>query len=212
MDMFSHAEQHRRHVERQKRLWARPSTKETTNRVLEAPCVKEGPRKLNMWEIFEMEFDAHVHDWQTMIRKSYDLAAENHRLKSELGMKDDQLLNDDEEFFFHRKQPIREIIAACVAEYGVSWEKMKGKSRERKRVNAKHKTIHALHEARPDLSLPAIGRIFEMDHTSILFAIRKIKALNGDEKAREFVEKKTANMKIWFEEMKEGRRTKGKTK
>lgn len=210
MDMiFSHAEQHRRHLERQKRLWAKPSTAEPVNRVPEPPSVKQKPRRKNMWEIFEMEFDAHVHDWQTMIRRSYDLAAENHRLKSELGIKNDKLLNDDEEFFFHRKQPIREIIAECVEKFGVPWEKMRSRTRSRTIVNAKHQTIHTLHEARPDLSLPAIGRIFEMEHTSILFAIRKVKALNGDEKAREFVEKKNANMKKWFAEVNAGRRKKG---
>ena len=89
---------------------------------------------------------------------------------------------------------------------------MRSRSRKREWVNAKHMTIHALHEARPDLSSPAIGRIFQMDHSSILFSIKKIQALNGDLKAKEFVDKKNANMQRWFQDMKEGRRTKGKTK
>ncbi|MBX3751922.1 MAG: hypothetical protein KF897_17725, partial [Opitutaceae bacterium] len=48
-----------------------------------------------------------------------------------------------------------------------------GASRTRHVVEARFEAIRLVRAARPDLSLPAIGRLFNRDHTTILHALKR---------------------------------------
>lgn len=71
------------------------------------------------------------------------------------------------------KEPARDIVAKVAALHGMTASEVISARRDRKTVEARFDAIKAVADARPDLSLPQIGRIFERDHTSILHALRK---------------------------------------
>jgi len=81
----------------------------------------------------------------------------------------------------HRRT-VKEIILDTLNEFpAVSYAQVIGASRTYSIVEARHTCVFAVHKARPDLSLPQIGKLFGgRDHTSILHCIRKMEArLNG---------------------------------
>lgn len=59
---------------------------------------------------------------------------------------------------------------------GITVQAVKGRSRTFPVVAARHAAIYAVKMERPDMSYPAIGRWFGLDHTSILHCVRKIQA------------------------------------
>lgn len=67
-----------------------------------------------------------------------------------------------------------DILRDVAVKHGLTVGILRGPSRSRHIVAVRHEAIAAVHVARPDLSLPALGRIFNRDHTSILFALRKL--------------------------------------
>lgn len=67
----------------------------------------------------------------------------------------------------------RALIAQVAARRGVSAAEVLGQKRERRVVEARFDAIAAVYRARPDLTLPRIGAIFNRDHTSILHALSK---------------------------------------
>lgn len=69
--------------------------------------------------------------------------------------------------------PMRALILSIAREHGLTYADMIGKSRRKHIVQARHEAIWAVRDARPDMSLPQIGRLFHKDHTSILHALRK---------------------------------------
>ncbi len=72
------------------------------------------------------------------------------------------------------RRPVREIIEDVLAVYpGVTWEQIIGVGRERRLVEPRHRCMAAVYEERKDLSLPALGRIFHRDHTSVLHAVNR---------------------------------------
>jgi chromosomal replication initiation ATPase DnaA len=71
------------------------------------------------------------------------------------------------------KTPVRALIERVAAFHGVSFEDILGPRRDRKTVAARFDAIAAVHKARPDLSLPQMGRHFHRDHTSILHALSR---------------------------------------
>ncbi|HEV7308778.1 helix-turn-helix domain-containing protein [Ensifer sp.] len=74
---------------------------------------------------------------------------------------------------FNRRS-VREIVEEVLALYpGVSWEEVIGVGRERRLVEPRHRCMSAVYQERTDLSLPALGRIFHRDHTSVLHAVTK---------------------------------------
>ncbi|RVG08555.1 helix-turn-helix domain-containing protein [Sinorhizobium meliloti] len=67
------------------------------------------------------------------------------------------------------------ICASILAEYpGISWEDVIGKRRSGYLVSARHACIKAVYTARKDLSSTDLGKIFNKDHTSILYAVKDI--------------------------------------
>ena len=69
--------------------------------------------------------------------------------------------------------PLDRIIAEVAMATGVKRSEIMGGSRVRHIVSARHLAMwRARNET--DMSLPAIGRVFRRDHTSILHAIRRM--------------------------------------
>lgn len=66
----------------------------------------------------------------------------------------------------------REIIMRVAQWRGVPFAVIVGTRRTRHIVAARFEAIRAVADARPDLSLPQLGRIFNRDHTSILHALK----------------------------------------
>ncbi|WP_312362562.1 helix-turn-helix domain-containing protein [Ensifer sp.] len=78
---------------------------------------------------------------------------------------------------FFGRRPVREIVEEVLAAYpGVGWADIIGVRRERRLVEPRHACMAAVYEEREDLSLPALGRIFQRDHSSVLHAVNKGRA------------------------------------
>lgn len=67
------------------------------------------------------------------------------------------------------------IIHATARKHGHRVEDLLGRSRWQPIASARDEALHLVTQARPDLSLPALGRLFGgRDHTTILYALRRI--------------------------------------
>ncbi|NVD38973.1 chromosomal replication initiator DnaA [Ensifer sp. HO-A22] len=83
---------------------------------------------------------------------------------------------DGEGGLFSRR-PVREIVDEVLLAYpGIGWADVIGVRRERRLVEPRHRCMAAVYDEREDLSLPALGRIFRRDHTSVLHAVNKGRA------------------------------------
>ncbi len=71
------------------------------------------------------------------------------------------------------KSPIDEVIAKVAAEYHTSPNALIGISRIKELVLPRHIAIYLIYKYL-DLSLPKLATIFNRDHTTILYAYRKI--------------------------------------
>lgn len=78
------------------------------------------------------------------------------------------------------KQPVIDIIRIVAAKHGVSVTDIKSQTRTLHIVEARHEAMALVYQLRPDLSLPAIGRVFGRDHTTVLHAARKLGVFRGD--------------------------------
>ncbi|OCP38648.1 helix-turn-helix domain-containing protein [Ensifer sp. LC163] len=75
------------------------------------------------------------------------------------------------------RRPVREIVEEVLLAYpGIGWADVIGVRRERRLVEPRHRCMAAVYDEREDLSLPALGRIFRRDHTSVLHAVNKGRA------------------------------------
>ncbi|WP_457583580.1 helix-turn-helix domain-containing protein [Ensifer canadensis] len=75
------------------------------------------------------------------------------------------------------RRPVREIVEEVLLAYpGIGWGDVIGVRRERRLVEPRHRCMTAVYDEREDLSLPALGRIFRRDHTSVLHAVSKGRA------------------------------------
>ncbi|MDK1386884.1 helix-turn-helix domain-containing protein [Sinorhizobium sp. 8-89] len=73
-----------------------------------------------------------------------------------------------------RRPPVEEIVAAVLEGFpGVTWEDIISVRRERRLVEPRHACMRAVYEARKDLSLPLIGRIFRRNHTTVLGVVQR---------------------------------------
>lgn len=83
---------------------------------------------------------------------------------------------DGESGLFSRR-PVREIVDEVLLAYpGIGWADVIGVRRERRLVEPRHRCMAAVYDEREDLSLPALGRIFRRDHSSVLHAVNKSRA------------------------------------
>lgn len=73
---------------------------------------------------------------------------------------------------FKEKKSVTRIVMEVLADYpGITWEDVLSPRRSRGLIKPRHACMKAVCEQRPDLSFPAVGRIFHRDHTTILNAI-----------------------------------------
>jgi chromosomal replication initiation ATPase DnaA len=77
------------------------------------------------------------------------------------------------------KEPAIDIIRLVATRHGVSVADIKGATRVFHIVAARQEAMALVYKLRPDLSLPAIGRIFDRDHTTVLHAVRKLGVYRG---------------------------------
>ncbi|MBB4189325.1 helix-turn-helix domain-containing protein [Sinorhizobium terangae] len=72
------------------------------------------------------------------------------------------------------RPPVEEIVAAVLERFpGVSWEDIISVRRERRLVEPRHACMRAVYDARKDLSLPLIGRIFRRNHVTVLGVVQR---------------------------------------
>lgn len=75
---------------------------------------------------------------------------------------------------FVDKLPIREILKAICDYHCVGLGQLMGRNRQRFMTKVRDEAIRAVADARPDMSLPELGRVFNgRDHTTILHSLRK---------------------------------------
>lgn len=77
-----------------------------------------------------------------------------------------------------KKRTVGDIIDKVLKKYpGVTLADLISVRRTRHLIEPRHMAMAAVHDARPDLSLPAIGRIFgNRDHSSVHHAIQNVKS------------------------------------
>ena len=73
--------------------------------------------------------------------------------------------------------PLHKILAVATEVTGVSCEDLIGPRRSAKVARPRHLAYHLVKITRPDLSLPAIGRAFKRDHTTIIHGLKKVALL-----------------------------------
>jgi hypothetical protein len=66
----------------------------------------------------------------------------------------------------------QKIAIAVARKHGLKFSDLRGPSRERHVVAARHEAIKTIRRECNNLSLPAIGRIFNRDHTTVLYVVR----------------------------------------
>ena len=71
------------------------------------------------------------------------------------------------------RRPVRDIIKGMAEAHGYTYAEIIGPRREKVLVKVRHACIRAVADQRPDYSLSMIGRLFQRDHTSILWALKK---------------------------------------
>lgn len=77
------------------------------------------------------------------------------------------------------RKPVKLIIEAVLKDYpGVTWTDIVSAKRTKHLIEPRHRCMTEVFTVRPDLSFPMIGKIFQRDHTTILSAVRKMKARN----------------------------------
>lgn len=75
------------------------------------------------------------------------------------------------------RRPVKLIVEEVLREYpGVTWQDIVSAKRTKYLIEPRHRCMTAVFTIRPDLSFPMIGKIFMRDHTTILSAVKKMKA------------------------------------
>lgn len=76
------------------------------------------------------------------------------------------------------RRPVKDIIADVLRDFpDVTWAEIQGIRRTRHLITPRHRCMYEVYKQRPDLSLPAVGKIFGgRDHTTILNAVNKVTA------------------------------------
>jgi hypothetical protein len=73
----------------------------------------------------------------------------------------------------------KEIIAVIARRHNVEIADIIGRSRLQHHVDARQEAIAAIYVQKPELSLPRIGRLFDRDHTTCLYAVKKLGVWRG---------------------------------
>jgi chromosomal replication initiation ATPase DnaA len=82
------------------------------------------------------------------------------------------------------KVPIKEILQSICDFHGVTIQRLMSRDRQRFMTKIRDEAIRAVADARPEMSLPELGRVFDgRDHTTILFSLRKTAVPGHDYRA-----------------------------
>lgn len=73
------------------------------------------------------------------------------------------------------RSSIRDMIKATAIQHGTTYEEIVGPRRSKGLTTIRDACVRAAADARPDLSLVSIGKIFNRDHTSIIHSLKKTK-------------------------------------
>lgn len=163
-----------------------------------------------MWRVYELHFDAHVIEYRKLAHKAADLARQNEALREEL-----KVYTQDFDFFMKPKKAAKDIIKETIQDLGVkvTYEEVMRRTRKANITETRHLCMYEVNRQRPDLSLPQIGKIFGgYDHTTVIFAINKVKATLGDQAAISYIENKSAKSQEWLADVKAGNRRKAPQK
>jgi chromosomal replication initiation ATPase DnaA len=71
------------------------------------------------------------------------------------------------------KDELRDIIDKVARMHGSTFRAVMSKGRTDKIAHARQACICAVKEARPTMSLPQVGRVFGIDHSSVLHSLKK---------------------------------------
>jgi len=164
--------QHQEHAARQERLWGRkPSLPAPAKPMLvvngRKPC------------------DASYH---VVLYRAYQ-----EKLRATFSLSGAFTVNPTEEYCPYRSEivfqidetlmphkPMRQIALEVLENFpGVSLAEIRGSLRHSSIVEPRQLAMYEVQRQRPDLSYPAIGRFFHKDHTTVLHAVRKIKAMKA---------------------------------
>lgn len=74
----------------------------------------------------------------------------------------------------YREMPVRSIIRDVALKWGYSPNKIIEHNRMRDLVNCRHTAIAACYATKLSWSLPMLGRAFQRDHTTIIYAVKKL--------------------------------------
>jgi hypothetical protein len=74
------------------------------------------------------------------------------------------------------KESLYELIERIAAKHGTTYAVLKSNCRSRPVVIARHEAMRAVKEMRPNMSSPELGRLFNKDHTTALYALGALTA------------------------------------
>ena len=75
--------------------------------------------------------------------------------------------------------PVKQIIALVAEKHGFTYSCLVGRGMKDKLVNARYEAINLVNELKPGFSSTQIGRFFNRDHTTILYAMGRVKGGSG---------------------------------
>lgn len=91
------------------------------------------------------------------------------------------------------RRSIRSICNYALLKHpGISIKELIESSRTSRIVKARHDAVYAVYMNRHDLSSVSIGKWFNLDHSSVLYIIKKMSAKDGDEDAIDYIERRRA--------------------
>ncbi|TAX57130.1 hypothetical protein ELI01_18810 [Rhizobium leguminosarum] len=151
-------QQHERYQAAHARLWNGPPKLA----LIEAAKVEEDKTHWPEWKRQEVEFDDHVNTWREVVRSCLERLASD--MRSAIG----------------KGRPAKAIILEVLERFpGVSFAELKGPRRDKNIVRARQVAMFEVYDQRDDMSTPMVGNLFGRDHTTVLHAVHKIKAMKA---------------------------------
>lgn len=152
-------QQHERYQAAHARLWNGPASK----LALVAPVkAVEDKASWPEWKRQQVNFDSHVSVWRSIVRSCLERLASE--MRSSVG----------------KGRPVKAIILEVLDKFpGVSFAELKGPRRDRNIVRARQVAMYEVYTQRDDMSTPMVGNLFGRDHTTVLHAVHKIKAMKA---------------------------------
>jgi hypothetical protein len=159
MQVSALRQQHERYQAAHARLWNGIPPKLA---LVEPIKVEEDRMHWPEWKRQEIDFDDHVSAWREVVRSCLERLASD--MKSSIG----------------KGRPAKAIILEVLEKFpGVSFAELKGPRRDKNIVRARQVAMFEVYDQRDDMSTPMVGNLFGRDHTTVLHAVHKIKAMKA---------------------------------